>query len=136
MLDSVCRNVNDQVNFKVFVDEAVFVDGRDNSTEPSIYVYFEGSVNDHRNHVKFDGPRGVLAHAEMDGDELCFDSAENWTDKRLACVALHELMHNLGVEHNDRKDSVMNPHYKGQSELRESDIKELYSLFPFMKLST
>lgn len=132
VIESVCRVINRQLKFNVFNENAEFADKRSEISEESIiHVFFEGK-EEHRGHGKFDGPRGVLAHAAMDGDELCFDTDENWSDKRLSCVAIHELLHNLGVDHNDRPDSVMNSNYKGREELGASDIKELYEMFPFM----
>lgn len=131
ILNSVCRRVNIQVNYKLFETETTFVDARDDAAERVIYVYFEKG-GEHRGHKKFDGPKGVLAHAVMDGDELCFDADETWTDARLRCVALHELLHNLGVDHNTRPDSVMNSTYKGRPELGQSDIAELQQLYPFI----
>lgn len=132
ILESVCRRINIRVNYKIFNETVTFVDGRVEDGENVIYVYFETPGN-HRGHSEFDGPRGTLAHALMDGDELCFDTSEEWGDTFLGNVAVHELLHNLGVAHNNRKDSVMNSKYRGLSTLGDSDVEELYKLFPFMK---
>jgi len=70
----------------------------------------------------FDGQGGVLAWAYMpQGKEMQlrmkFDLGETWVDqpnKRgvlLFNVACHEFGHMLGLEHSDREDALMAPHY-------------------------
>jgi len=70
----------------------------------------------------FDGRGGILAWAYMPQGKdmqlrMKFDLGETWVDqpnKRgvlLFNVACHEFGHMLGLEHSDREDALMAPHY-------------------------
>jgi len=96
-------------------------------------------------HYDFDGPSGVLAHAEFPSSGvLHFDADENWgiNSNRVEVidvftVALHEIGHLLGVGHSDVYQAIMYPLYKGRiTALHSDDIaaaKSLYSRDEFLK---
>jgi hypothetical protein len=70
----------------------------------------------------FDGPSGVLAHAYYPppngtsaAGDMHFDRQESWTCNTngidIGIVALHEIGHSLGLNHEDATFAVMNPYY-------------------------
>lgn len=82
----------------------------------------------------FDGPSGTLAHAyfpfsaSISGD-LHFDEAENWTCNTtgfdIGFVALHEIGHSIGLDHEPVTGNlaVMNPSYNSSlTGLQQDDI--------------
>jgi predicted Zn-dependent protease len=92
-----------------------------------------GSHNDGND---FDGPGKKLAHAffpgtSKDGD-VHMDAEENWTEKFLYNVAVHEIGHSLGLGHSWYDDSVMYSSYSRAdpiTSLHQDDkdgLKKLY----------
>jgi len=97
---------------------------------------------------QLDGPGGTLAYAYLprsdreDGQlELVMDVDEGWTSvldkvlagalKMLLPVLLHELLHILGLEHDDEHpDALMAPRYNPDViTLTEHDIRRLQALY-------
>ncbi|ESO95451.1 hypothetical protein LOTGIDRAFT_160600 [Lottia gigantea] len=92
----------------------------------------------------FDGPGGVVAHAFYPGPsdvplsgDTHFDDDERWTlvkeetGRRLLCVAIHEFGHTLGLEHTNRKDSVMYPWRRncGNGSLSDYDMIRIQAIY-------
>lgn len=100
-------------------------------------------VGAHGDGFDFDGLDGVIAHAfypppngvTAPGD-LHFDDAETWAASPepgkydLLEVAVHELGHSLGLDHETVEPAVMQPHYTGAfAGLYQDDIDGVRSLY-------
>lgn len=94
----------------------------------------------HGDHLPFDGPGGVLAHAfypqTPQAGEIHFDYEELWTtdsDKGidLLHVAAHEFGHVLGLQHSQDSKSLMAPFYTFRYPLRlaEDDKQGIQYLY-------
>lgn len=74
----------------------------------------------HGDFYPFDGPNGVLAHANSPGPEqggdTHFDDDETWSqssqDINLLLVAAHEFGHALGLDHSKDPSALMYPTYR------------------------
>ncbi|KAG1970214.1 collagenase 3 preproprotein [Pimephales promelas] len=74
----------------------------------------------HGDFYPFDGPNGVLAHANSPGPEqggdTHFDDDETWTQSsrgiNLLLVAAHEFGHALGLDHSRDPSALMYPTYR------------------------
>lgn len=90
----------------------------------------------------FDGRSGILGRASLrsDGDgsiasaTIRFDSSENWTDGsrgiNFYLVALHEIGHTLGLNHETAHLAVMNPRYNANlTDLQPDDIAGIQALY-------
>ncbi len=90
----------------------------------------------------FDGPSGILAHAYFPppngvsaAGDLHFDSAENWKCNTsgidIGIVALHEIGHSLGLNHeNTSTTAVMDPVYNASlMGLQADDINGVTSIY-------
>ncbi|KAM6946327.1 uncharacterized protein FYW47_017431 [Aplochiton taeniatus] len=83
-----------------------------------IMILFRGGY--HGDFYPFDGPNGVLAHAnspgEGQGGDSHFDDDENWTLSQrgvnLFLVAAHEFGHALGLDHSRDRNALMFPTYR------------------------
>ncbi|KAM6970469.1 matrix metallopeptidase 30 [Aplochiton taeniatus] len=89
-----------------------------NSGTADIMILFK--ARNHGDFYPFDGPSGVLAHAnspgEGEGGDTHFDEDENWTLTQrginLLLVAAHEFGHALGLDHSRDPSALMYPTYK------------------------
>ena len=84
-----------------------------------------------------DGRSGTLAYAYFprNGD-ITFDNGENWRINLFLETAVHEIGHSLGLDHEDKVDSIMNSYagpdrYKGLGTafLLKDDIQGIRSLY-------
>ncbi|KAM4628047.1 matrix metallopeptidase 30 [Polymixia lowei] len=83
-----------------------------------IMILFKGGY--HGDFYPFDGPSGVLAHANSPGGgrggDTHFDDDETWTLSQrginLLLVAAHEFGHALGLDHSRDRSALMFPTYK------------------------
>jgi matrix metalloproteinase-14 (membrane-inserted) len=121
---------------------------RSSAGDSDIQVGFFRGVHS-TNDVPFDGPGGVLAHAFFPrfGGNMHFDADENWqaetldarfrsSGRQLLQTAVHELGHSLGLQHSDRKESIMAPFYKGWMDevaLGDDDIRGIQYLYGVRK---
>ncbi|KAJ8414649.1 hypothetical protein AAFF_G00038510 [Aldrovandia affinis] len=89
----------------------------DNGTA-DIMILFKAGY--HGDFYPFDGPSGVLAHANAPGKNVGgdthFDEDEQWTLTQdginLLLVAAHEFGHALGLEHSKERKALMYPIYQ------------------------
>ena len=97
----------------------------------------------------FDGPSGTLAHAYFPppngvsaAGDLHFDSAENWkcntSGVDIGIVALHEIGHSLGLNHeNTSTVAVMDPFYNSSlTGLQPDDINGATTIYGAAQLSS
>lgn len=90
----------------------------------------------------FDGPSGILAHAYFPSSkggsgtgDMHFDKAENWTCDtsgiNIGIVALHEIGHALGLNHEDTSAvAVMDPYYNPSvTGLQTDDINGITAIY-------
>lgn len=130
ILKLAAERINTQFGSELFRSN-VLVQSKENLNDKSaLFVYFEAYTHT-KDHKAFDGPLGTLAHSVVGGNVICFDYTEAWTPKMFLIVCLHEMLHSLGLHHSDDKNSIMEPKYKKQSLLGESDVANLRDLFPF-----
>lgn len=134
VLSEVVQTINTQCQADIFsTDIDVIRDVRSvDGDNKKLYVFYERQ-NEHVNrHQHFDGPLGVLAHATVGGNQLCYDFSESWNENMFFIVSLHEICHTLGLRHTNDKTSIMEPHYKQQKQLGDGDIRDIKTLFPFL----
>lgn len=110
---------------------------------PDIVLSFR--ADDHGDGYPFDGPHGVLAHAFfphtggttfIEGD-VHFDADEAWGagGYNLLWVAVHELGHSLGLDHETRMNAdgsppIMYPYYsEGLVAITPLDLAAITSLY-------
>jgi peptidoglycan hydrolase-like protein with peptidoglycan-binding domain len=86
-----------------------------NGLRPDITIGF--FRRDHGDGLPFDGAGGLLAHAFAPTDgRLHYDGDERWTVGAvkgafdLQTVAMHEIGHNLGLQHSSVREAIMFPY--------------------------
>ncbi|MBK1831115.1 matrixin family metalloprotease [Verrucomicrobiaceae bacterium R5-34] len=99
---------------------------------------------DHGDGAAFDNASGVLAHAFYPptcggtySGHIHFDDSETWTmdasvesGKDFITVAIHEIGHALGLDHERKVKAVMQPHYKNpERNLYADDIRGIQSIY-------
>lgn len=130
------RIINQCVRFKIFEERVTIVLEKD-TTALNISFHAGEKHRLGKHHETFDGPGGVLAHATLNGNELCVDSTEPWTEKYLIRVMIHEMLHSIGLVHSTELDSIM--YYKYNPKINKpskSDIAKIKKLYPFMRNTT
>uniref|UniRef100_A0A0E9XT43 Peptidase metallopeptidase domain-containing protein n=1 Tax=Anguilla anguilla TaxID=7936 RepID=A0A0E9XT43_ANGAN len=101
--------------FKLYSDVTPLNFQQIQSGTADIMILFKGG--DHGDFYPFDGPSGVLAHANSpgrnQGGDTHFDEDEGWTLTRrgvnLLLVAAHEFGHALGLDHSRDRKALMFP---------------------------
>ncbi len=95
----------------------------------------------------FDGPAGILAHAYFPAQnagsgtgDMHFDKAENWACDTsgidIGVVALHEIGHSLGLNHEKTNTAVMNAYYNPSlTGLQQDDINGALQIYGPAQLS-
>lgn len=127
----VAKLINRQMNRKLF-NEEIKVEAKETGRGKCIYIYFENDNKHRKRHENFDGPKGVLAHSVVNGHDICFDFSERWTNEMFFIVAIHEILHSLGLHHSTDSESIMEARYKRQLKMGDSDVRNLKLLFPFL----
>ncbi|KAF5191134.1 Collagenase [Thalictrum thalictroides] len=93
---------------------------------------------DHGDSDPFDGPGGTLAHAFAPSDgRLHFDADESWSTVPLAgymdlqTVALHEVVHILGLGHSAIEGALMYPTVEAgiRKDIHQDDIDGIHALY-------
>lgn len=108
-----------------------------NSNANIVIGFHRGS---HGDGAPFDGPRGVLAHANPPTAGNChFDAEETWsinpgqTELDLESVAVHEIGHLLGLDHEPGKpEAIMYPTFRYgriKRDLNADDIQGIQVLY-------
>jgi len=123
----------------------------ENKANPSLaQIRIEWATGEHGHGQPFDGKSNclketglVLAHAAYpaNGGDIHFDDDELWANEfgfpcshptDLVSVALHELGHSLGLEHEkEKEDAIMFPGYLGHRYLDIDDILGIQSLYGY-----
>ncbi|KAJ8368812.1 hypothetical protein SKAU_G00088400 [Synaphobranchus kaupii] len=104
--------------FKLYSDISPLNFEQIQSGTADIMILFK--AGDHGDFYPFDGPSGVLAHANSpgrnQGGDTHFDEDENWSLTRrgvnLLLVAAHEFGHALGLDHSRDRKALMFPTYQ------------------------
>ncbi|KAG7470572.1 hypothetical protein MATL_G00115270 [Megalops atlanticus] len=104
--------------FKLYSDVTPLQFEQIHSGTADIVIFFKGG--DHGDFYPFDGPNGVLAHANSpglnQGGDTHFDEDELWTLSQrgvnLLLVAAHEFGHALGLDHSRDRKALMYPTYQ------------------------
>ncbi|KAG9333359.1 hypothetical protein JZ751_012768 [Albula glossodonta] len=106
--------------FKLYSDVTPLNFQQITSGTADIMILFKNGCTYHGDFYPFDGPNGVLAHANSPGIEqggdTHFDEDENWTltqnGVNLLLVAAHEFGHALGLDHSRDREALMFPTYQ------------------------
>ncbi|KAK8512443.1 hypothetical protein V6N12_075022 [Hibiscus sabdariffa] len=96
---------------------------------------------DHRDGIPFDGPQNILAHAFSPPDgRFHYDADESWSTNPtrsqvdLESVTVHELGHNLGLDHSQYQSAIMYPSIPlgtTKRNLGQDDIIGLQALYGY-----
>lgn len=129
---AAASEINKCTNFNFFNVKIKLINEKNYGIHKSI-LYIMFASYKHRDHSSFDGPGKTLAHASLPPFRtLCIDQSEKWNSKKLYITMLHELCHILGMQHETKQRSIMNPVFKNHKSLYECDKNKLLGLYPFI----
>jgi len=124
-IDFVYKGITSQV-LNTEVDDKLVVGWLEGNSFETLYGNFGGYAS-----VSWQGSHIIDGNIALNADQWL----ESYDMFDLQGLMTHEFGHVLGIDHSDDSSSIMyaNPYhsYKYQAVLRESDIEDIQSLYPF-----